>query len=90
MHRSLLAAILLSIASIGVSQIPIPNPGPPPPCVPSEACGNAADRIVIYHESFPLYWYTESGLIFLAIGMAGELKRVIRQDDEAKEEISLA
>ncbi len=90
LHRSVLAAILLSIASIGVSQIPLPE-SPPIPCPPGQFdCGYSATRIVVYFQGFPIYGFIALSLMFFCIEMAGELKRVIRENAEAEEEISLA
>jgi hypothetical protein len=45
---------------------------------------------LVIWDGLPLGYLFTLGLMFCVIGMAGELKRELRQNAEAEEEISLA
>jgi hypothetical protein len=45
---------------------------------------------LVIWDGLPLGYLFTLGLMFLVIGMVGELKRELRQDAKAKKEISLA
>lgn len=67
MHRFTLAAILLAIGSIVVSQIPVTSQSPLLPADTSGSRGESPSRLVILWDGFPLVWFFQLGLIIIWI-----------------------
>lgn len=84
MHRLTLAAILLAIGSIGVSQLPYSQNYPLIPVAPPENGGFTAVTTVVYFQDFPLVWFFQLGLIIIWI----EYRKLIDIEKEKLECLS--
>jgi hypothetical protein len=96
MHRSLLAAILVSFTLLATQPPVLSTLFPVPNYQTIHLISGSTDLVVwqglLIWDGIPTGYFTTLGLFFLLAGMAGELKHEPRRNNEPteKEEISLA